>query len=263
MTVLLARQGSVGVVTFDRPGAKNAFTLKMRDELCDAFAALQKDAKVRAVVLTGANGDFCAGADTGEMGSTEPEEFIARMHMLHAMARSIFRFRAPVVAAVDGVCVGAAWGFALASDIVVASARARFIASFRRIGYAPDAGLAWHLLRQTNAMRAKEIVYSGREVSAAEALQLGLALDVVPPDDLMPRAMALASAMADGPATALHLAKLQFRAASSAGFEAFLDGELAHQPLLGQTADHRGAVQALREKRPPVFGDAVASDMKA
>lgn len=253
MSITVTRDGPVAIVAFDRPRAKNAFTMAMRRDFVDAFAALDADRSVRAVVLTGSEGNFCSGADIGEMGDTGPEDFLARMHLLHAMARAVARFRAPVIAAVDGVCIGAAWGFALAADIVLAGEEARFAATFRRIGYAPDAGLAWYFLRTVNPMRAREIVYSGREVRAEEALALGLAMEVLPGDALMDRAMELARDIAEGPATALHLAKRQFAAAPAMSFETFLDFEATMQPLLGQTGDHRDAVTAFREKRPPRF----------
>lgn len=253
MTISLSREGPIATIAFDRPAAKNAFTLAMRTQFVETFAAVEADPSVRAVVLTGAGGNFCSGADVGEMGETTPEQFLSRMRLLHAMVRAIARCRAPVIAAVDGVCIGAAWGFALASDIVLASDKVRFAATFRRIGYAPDAGLAWQFLRAINPMRAKEIVYSGREVHAAEALELGLALEVLAPDALLPRAMDLARMIADGPATALHLAKRQFTAAPGQSLDAFLDFEMSMQPLLGQTRDHHDAVAAFREKRAPRF----------
>ena len=129
----------------------------------------------------------------------------------------------------------------------------RFAATFRRIGYAPDAGLAWQFLQAINPMRAKEIVYSGREVHSDEARALGLAMEVLTPAALLPRAMELARMIADGPATALHLAKRQFAAAPAMSLDAFLDFEATMQPLLGQTADHRAAVAAFRAKRAPTF----------
>lgn len=253
MSISVTRQGAVAIVAFDRPGRKNAFTMAMRGELVAAFAALDADTSVRCVVLTGSEGHFCSGADIGEMGETPPGEFLQRMQTLHAMTRAIARFRTPVIAAVDGVCIGAAWGFALACDIVLAGEGVRFAATFRRIGYAPDAGLAWQFSQILNPMRAKEIIYSGREVHGEEALSLGLALEVLPTEALMPRAMELAAMIADGPATALHLAKRQFAAAPGQGLDQFLDFEATMQPLLGQSEDHREAVAAFREKRPPRF----------
>jgi 2-(1,2-epoxy-1,2-dihydrophenyl)acetyl-CoA isomerase len=253
MTISVSREGAVATVAFDRPERKNAFTLAMRAQFVESFAELENDAGIRAVVLTGTGGNFCSGADVAEMGDTPPEQFLSRMRQLHAMVRAVARFRAPVIAAVDGVCIGAAWGLALASDIVLASEAVRFAATFRRIGYAPDAGLAWQFLHTINPMRAREIVYSGREVHAAEALELGLTLEVLAPEALLPRAMALAGMIADGPATALHLAKRQFAAAAGQSLDGFLDFEMSMQPLLGQTRDHHDAVSAFREKRAPTF----------
>ncbi|MGK6320258.1 enoyl-CoA hydratase/isomerase family protein [Sphingomonas sp. DT-204] len=258
MTITMTRQEGVAVIAFDRPAAKNAFTLAMRAQFCEAFRAVEDDRSIRAVILTGTEGDFCSGADIAEMGDTPPDLFLDRMRMLHCMTRGVAACRVPVIAAVDGYCIGAAWGFAMAADIVLASTRARFAATFRRIGYAPDAGLVWQLMRTINPMRAREIVYSARTVDADEAHCLGLALETLPPEGLFQRALTLANDIAAGPVTALQLARRQFRAAAASSLDAFLEVEATMQPLLGQTGDHREAVAAFREKRPPRFstGDA-------
>lgn len=253
MTITTTRHGAVVVIAFDRPAAKNAFTFAMRSQFCDAFAALEDDRTVRAVILTGAGSDFCTGADVGEMGETPPETFVDRMRVLHRMTRAVAHCRVPVIAAVDGYCIGAAWGLSMAADLVLASNRARFAATFRQIGYAPDAGLVWQFIRTINPMRAREIVYSGRIVDADEAGRLGLVMEILPPDQLFDRTLGLATDIANGPATALQLARRQFAAAAGMTLDAFLDVEATMQPLLGQTRDHREAVSAFRDKRSPDF----------
>jgi 2-(1,2-epoxy-1,2-dihydrophenyl)acetyl-CoA isomerase len=176
-----------------------------------------------------------------------------RMRRLHRIARAIAELKKPVIAAVDGVCVGAGWSYALACDMVIASDRARFAQVFRNIALVPDAGAVWLLRRQIGAMRAKEMVYSGRMVGAEEALRLGLVLEVTAPDQLLARAQALAASFAQGPTLALGMAKRQFDLAESASFASFLDSEFAMQPTMSQTEDHREGVTAFKEKRTACF----------
>lgn len=253
MTVTVKVESSVGIVTLDRPDRMNAFTMAMREQIYRVFEQMAEDDAVRAVILTGAGGNFCSGADSGEMGASSSAAFLKRMRWLHRAVRAIATIQKPVIAAVDGTCVGAGWSLALACDLAIATPRARFSQIFRRIGYAPDAGAAWHLARLVGVMRAKEIVYSGRMVEADEALRLGLVLELVESERLLPRAMEIARSLANGPTLALGLAKRQFDAAFSMPFDQFLAHEFSMQPLLATTSDHREGVTAAREKRPPRF----------
>lgn len=253
MTVELAIADGVATVTLNRPERKNAITLAMREQLWTIFEDLAENDAVRAVVLTGAGSDFCAGVDVGEMGKRGPGTSMMRMRRLHRVARAIAGLKKPVIAAVDGVCVGAGWSYALASDLVIASDRARFAQVFRNIALVPDAGAVWLLRRQIGAMRAKEMVYSGRMVGADEALRLGLVLEVTSPVELLTRALGLARDFAQGPTLALGMAKRQFDLAESASFANFLDGEFAMQPVMSQCEDHREGVTAFKEKRAARF----------
>jgi 2-(1,2-epoxy-1,2-dihydrophenyl)acetyl-CoA isomerase len=175
------------------------------------------------------------------------------MRWLHRMIRSITAIRKPVIAAVDGACVGAGWSIALACDFVLASPRARFCQSFGRIGYVPDAAAVWQLSRLIGVMRAKEIVYSSRMVEADEALRLGLLLDIVQPQALMDEALTLARSLAAGAPLAIGMAKRQFEAAHTLSLDQFLELEFNMQPLMATTSDHQEGLSAAREKRPPLF----------
>ncbi|PNP98169.1 enoyl-CoA hydratase/isomerase family protein [Sphingobium sp. SA916] len=254
MTVRIASQGRVGIVTLDQPGRANAFTMAMREEIWHAFDDLAEDEDVRAVILTGANGQYCSGADTGDMGHQGTAAFLRRMRWLHRMVKAVAGIRKPVIAAVDGACVGAGWSLALACDIVIATPQARFCQSFARIGYVPDAGAVWQLSRLVGPMRAKEIVYSARMVDAQEALRLGLVLELVESEALMARALELAASLAEGPTLAIGMAKRQFEAAPGLSLDQYLELEFAMQPLMATTQDHREGLAAAREKRPPHFG---------
>lgn len=253
MTIDITVAKGVATVTINRPEKKNAITLSMRKQLWSAFEGFSEDDSVRAVVLTGAGGTFCSGMDVGAMGDNSVAGALFRNGRLHRITRAIHSLKKPVIAAIDGACVGAGWSYALACDFIIASDRARFAQIFRNIGYAPDAGAVWFLQRQIGEMRAREIVYSGRFVDAHEALQLGLALEVLQPEALLPRAIELATTLASGPGLAQAFAKRQFQLAGTMPLDQFLEAESSMQALLSQSDDHKEGVVAFREKRPPQF----------
>lgn len=253
MSVRVDREKAAGIVTLDQPGRMNAFTMDMRGEIWRAFEDLAEDDGVRAIILTGAGDNFCSGADTADMGAQTSAAFLHRMRWLHRMVKAITAIRKPVIAAVDGVCVGAGWSLALSCDMIIATPRTRFCQSFGRIGYVPDAGAIWQLSRLVSVMRAKEIVYSARMVGAEEALALGLVLELVESDALMARARELAGSLAQGPTLATGMAKHQFEAAHALSLDQYLELEFAIQPLMATTQDHQEGLAAAREKRSPQF----------
>ncbi|MEA1652871.1 enoyl-CoA hydratase/isomerase family protein [Nitrospirillum sp. BR 11164] len=253
MTITVEQRDSVAVVTLNRPETKNAITQEMRHQLWEAFEAIALDPAIRAVVLTGAGGEFCSGMDVGNLGQGGINGSLERMHTLHRIARAIYHLKKPTIAAVPGICVGVGWAYALCCDIILVSERAKFAQIFRNIGLTPDGGSAWLLRQQVGAMRAKEIAYSGRMIRADEAVSLGLALEKVEGERLMDRALELANSFAAGPTVALGLAKRQFDLAASSSFDQFLDMEFTMQPIASRTDDHHEGLTAFREKRPPQF----------
>lgn len=253
MSVTIEQQGAVAVVTLDRPKTKNAVTDAMRRELWEAFEGFALDPAVRAVVLTGAGGDFSSGADVGGFGGGGMPGSLGRMHELGRINRAIYHLKKPTIAAVPGVCAGLGWGFALCCDFILASDKAKFVQVFRNIALAPDAGSVWLLNRLVGPMRTKELCYTGRVVRADEALRLGLALEVLPADELQARALAFAAELAEGPGISLSLAKRQADLASTMSFDQFLEAEHMMQPVASRSEDHAEGIAAFREKRKPVF----------
>jgi len=253
MTITIDRQGPVAIVTLDRPQTKNAITQEMRGLLYGAFEDIALDHEVRAVILTGAGGDFCSGMDVGGMGRGGITGSIDRMHTLNRIARAIHALKKPTIAAVPGVCVGVGFSYALACDIVLAAEKAKFAAIFRNIALAPDGGLVWHLRQLIGVQKAKELVYSGRIIRAEEAVEMGIAYEKVAHGALMDRAMELAASFAAGPTVAMGLAKRQFDLAWNASFEQYLDMEATMQPIASRTEDHEEGLRAFREKRKPEF----------
>src|ERR1700722_7232966 len=253
MAVDLIIEGAVAKVTLNRPEKLNALTIEMRQQLRDHFGALRYNDDVRAIIVTGEGRAFCTGADVGRMqrgGLRSEREKIQGGS--HTFLRTLHAIEKPVIAAVRGPTVGIGWSIALACDLIVASDTARFSQIFRRIGLAPDGGAIWFLSKRIGMARAKELVFTGRFVDAAEALSLGLVNYVVPDSDLMAKAESLAADLAAGPTFAFGMAKKMFAMANST-YEEFLDLESLIQPQLGQTEDHREGVAAFKEKRQPKF----------
>ena len=253
MTVSVEIEGGVAVVTLDRPETRNAITMAMRARLWEAFEGFETDPKVRAVVLTGASGHFSSGTDTGELGTGGVPGSMERMHTLGRLLRSIYHLKKPTIAAVPGLCLGMAWGMALACDLVVAAPAAKFGLAFRGIGLTPDAGAMWSLARLIGPMQAKALYYSGRTVLAEEALAMGLVLEVPPQETYWDRVLERAADLAAGPTIAFGLAKRQVDLAATASFDQFLDAEATMQPIASRTEDHVEGIAAAREKRKPAF----------
>lgn len=253
MSIDLAMDGQVAIVTINRPERKNALTLAMRSEMQVVFQRVQDDPQVRAVVLTGAGDDFSAGADLSDAGDSGVAGSLVKMQLLHRMLRSISLTSKPVIAAVSGVCIGLSWSLVLACDFIVAAEDARFQFAFRHVGLAPDGGAPFLLSRYVGIQRAKEIIYSGRFVSGAQATELGLALEALSSDRVMERALEMAHGFAAAPTLSLQMMKRQFDAAPAQTLDQALDFEAAIQPLMVQTHDFREGVAGFREKRKPVF----------
>lgn len=253
MTITVGRQGAVAIITLDRPQTKNAITTEMRGQLYTAFEEIALDPDIRAVILTGAGDDFCSGMDVDGMGRGGVTGSMDRMQTLNRIAKAIYALKKPTIAAVQGICVGVGFSYALACDIVLAAEKAKFAAIFRNIALAPDGGLVWHLRQLMGVQKAKELVYSGRIIRADEAVAMGLAYEKVADDALMERALELADSFAVGPSVAIGLAKRQFDLAWNNSFEQYLDMEATMQPIASRTEDHEEGLKAFREKRKPIF----------
>jgi 2-(1,2-epoxy-1,2-dihydrophenyl)acetyl-CoA isomerase len=253
MTISTKTEDGVAIVTIDCPDKKNAVTQEMRVMLGDAFLRLQDDQTVRAIVLTGAGSDFCAGADASGIGGSDIPTSMTRLRQLHRTMAAIAGTNKPVIAAVSGVCIGAGWSLALASDFIIAAEDARFQMGFRHLGLAPDAGAAWLLTRYVGLMQAKNIVYSGRFVNGHQAAALGLALETLPHPQVLPRAVDIASDYAKAATLSLVMSKRLFDAAGAQTFEQALAFEANIQPLMTRTQDNAEGIAAYRDKRKPNF----------
>jgi enoyl-CoA hydratase/carnithine racemase len=255
-TLLLERAEGVATVTLNRPGSRNALSPMMADELTQAIAALGMDDEVRAIVLAGAGGHFCAGGDVKGMGQAGPrtaEQVRAGMGRYRALTLALAGLDKPLVAALDGVAYGAGLSMALTADIVLVSERVRCALVFHRIGLVPDMGAWYTLPRVVGVQRAKELIYSAREFGAHEALSMGLALEVLAPDLLLPRAHAIARSLAGGSALAFSLSKQALNASLQSELAAMLDLEAAGQAIAAGSDFTREAVRRFAAREPALF----------
>jgi 2-(1,2-epoxy-1,2-dihydrophenyl)acetyl-CoA isomerase len=246
---------AIATLTLNRPEARNALDLAMREELEAALRALDGDTGVRVLVVRGAGAHFCAGGDVKfmqarRMTAAEGEQ---RVEAMNRAILALARFRTPTIAMVDGYAVGAGCNLALACDLVVASDRARFGEVFARLGLVPDGGGTWLLPRRVGLARAKELVFTAEPIPAAEAERIGLVNRVVPAAELAAQTVALARRIADGPPRALAMAKSLLTRGLGMDLETSLSWEALVQGMMIESEDHREGLAAFFEKRPPRF----------
>jgi 2-(1,2-epoxy-1,2-dihydrophenyl)acetyl-CoA isomerase len=223
--------------------------------LVAVFKEAQKNEAIRCLLLTGAGKGFCAGQDLVDS-EARSVDFSFREHLEHTynkMVSWMYSLEKPIVVAVNGACVGAGLGLALAGDIRYASDQAKFRSAFIGIGLAPDTGVSYWLPRLIGRARAAELLFTNDLLDAATAAQIGLINRVLPHDQLLPAARALALRLAAGPTRGIGLTKRALNHAWEASFAGQLDYEAQLQEIAGHTADYREGVVAFGEKRPPNF----------
>jgi 2-(1,2-epoxy-1,2-dihydrophenyl)acetyl-CoA isomerase len=253
--VLVESADGVATVTLNRPEARNALNLEMREELEAAFQGLAADIRVRVLVVRGAGEHFCAGGDVKFMQAQRmtAAEGQQRVEAMNRAVRALAAFRAPTLAMVDGFAVGAGCNLALACDLVVASDRARFGEVFARIGLVPDGGGTHLLPRRVGLAKAKELCFTADVLDAAEALRIGLVNRVVPSSGLEAETRALAQRIAAGPPRVLAMTKALLNRALTLDLETSLAWEALAQGIMIESEDHREGLAAFFEKRAPRF----------
>ncbi|WP_028474879.1 enoyl-CoA hydratase/isomerase family protein [Nocardioides alkalitolerans] len=257
-TVRTEREGAVATVVIDRPAARNALDEATKVALRDALEAVAADDAVRAVVLTGAGSAFCVGQDLGEHAAALEADAATAFDTVDEhyapIVRALVGMAKPVVAAVEGACVGAGLGLALACDLRVLAADAKLGTAFSGIGLTCDSGLSATLVRAVGHARAAELVLLGAMFSPEEAVAWGVAGRVVESGTARAEAERLAARLAAGPTAAYAESKrLLDLAAGGASVEESLAAESAAQHRLGLTRDHQCAVAAFLAKERPTF----------
>jgi 2-(1,2-epoxy-1,2-dihydrophenyl)acetyl-CoA isomerase len=240
-------------LTIDRPERKNAIPEEGWSLLAEVFTDFDKSPE-RVLVVTGAGGEFCSGADLGpgRFGATSSvAESHQRMKVVERAATALHRITKPTIAAVDGVAVGAGMNLALGCDVVIASERARFSEIFVRRGLTVDFGGTWLLPRAVGLQRAKELALSGRFVEAEEAKELGIAMEVVAVDQMLDRAQEIAESFLAGAPIGQMFAKQGINASFESSFSESISWEGQSQSIALGTEDVVEGVSAFIDKRDP------------
>jgi enoyl-CoA hydratase/carnithine racemase len=250
--LLVDRQDGIVTVTLNRPKRKNAVTPSMWAALLDTFNAIAASDTDRVVIITGAGGDFCSGADLGAPDATAGHG-LARMRRIGAACLALHNLPQPTIAKVRGVAVGAGLNLSMACDLVVASTDVRFSEIFARRGLSVDFGGSWLLPRRVGMHRAKELLLLADIIDAAEADRLGLVNRVLDPAELDGFVDDWARRLAAGPPIALSLTKKLVNNAFSTSLEQALEEEAMAQTVNFSTDDTKEAVGAFLAKREPRF----------
>lgn len=255
------QSGHVVTLTMDRPATRNALTdADMVDAFVQACERAGADRSVRALIVTGAGASFSSGGNLKHMRDREgifagdaAQVRDGYRVGIQRLAMTLHELEVPTIAAVNGAAYGAGCDTALACDIRIASETAVFAENFVKVGLISGDGGAWLLPRVVGQSRACEMAFTGDPVDAATALQWGLVSSVVPPGELLTEARRVAERIAANAPAAVRMTKRLIREGEHARFATLLELAAAMQGACHQTRDHREAVQAFFDKRPPAF----------
>lgn len=259
--VLVHREAGVLVLTFNRPAARNALTPPMMEIMGRELAAAELDNDIGCIVITGAGGAFCAGGDVRVMAqrnaSGQAIDHALRTEQQRQSHRAVplrlFEMGKPTLAVLPGAAAGAGFSIALACDMRIAADTATMTTAFAKVGLTGDYGGTYLLTQLVGPAKARELYLLADRIDMTEALRLGIVNWVVPPADLMARAMDIAKRLAAGPRVAHRLLKDNLNRALKATFADCLDMESANLAQARMTEDHKEAAAAFAEKRAPRF----------
>lgn len=252
-SVIVRHEGAVAIVTLNEPASLNALSGGIKTGIESQVPALIADPEVRAIVVTGTGRAFCAGGDIRAMDERDTVSMRRRMQRSYRWLIPLMTADKPVITAINGVAAGAGFSLALAGDLVCASVEAKFKAGFPGIGAIPDFALAYTLPRAVGMIRAKELLFSNREVTATEAHAMGFVSHLTEPAALMDTAIDLATTLASGPTMAYGLTKQLLQRAYELPLEGFLELEAMAQTTAFGSADFAEGTAAFKGKRKPTF----------
>ncbi|NUP14119.1 MAG: enoyl-CoA hydratase family protein [Polyangiaceae bacterium] len=259
----LAIDGGIALITLNRPDRLNALTFEVYGELRETFRSLEHASEVRAVVITGKGRGFCSGGDVegiiAELFAKDARGLLEFTRVTGALIQSICELRRPVIAAVNGVCVGAGAVIAAACDLRISSDRARYGYIFPKVGLSgADMGASFLLPRIIGRGRAAELLFFGKIIDAAEADRIGLVNKVVPTEQVLPEAMAWARELAQGPAFAHSMTKQMLESEWTMPLAAAIEAEAQAQAICMAHPDFKTAYEANKKKEKPAFEGAPA-----
>lgn len=246
----------IALLTLDRPDAGNTIDMEMARALVDAAARCESNPEIRCVVLTGQGKLFCGGGDLAafsEAGDKVASFLNDLASTLHSALSILMRMRKPLITLVNGPAAGAGMSLALAGDIVLASRAARFVPAYGAIGLTPDGGMTWLLPRLVGLRKAQEILLANKNLTAEEALSLGLVTSVVDHDALMNQGMEEAGVLASGAIDAMGGVKDLLLGTFAETYEGQLAREAQAISAAGAGAESREGISAFRAKRTPNF----------
>jgi enoyl-CoA hydratase len=250
-TLILTKQDGYALVQFNRPDVLNALNIKLMQELVEALGALDADKEVRAIILTGNEKAFAAGADIKEMADATAVDMLIRDQF--ARWDKIRKIKSPIIAAVSGFALGGGCELSMTCDMIIASETAKFGQPEISIGVMPGAGGTQRLTRAVGKAKAMEIVLTGKMIGAQEALQWGLVNKVVPVEMYLEEAKSLAREIASKPPLAVRLAKEAVLKAFDTTIEGGLEFERKNFYLLFASDDQKEGMKAFVEKRKPLW----------
>ncbi|HVE34650.1 MAG TPA: enoyl-CoA hydratase-related protein [Gemmatimonadaceae bacterium] len=255
-SILVTSDDGVRTITLNRPERLNAIDPELADALPHAVDEASRADDVRVLVITGAGRGFCSGLDISAPPRLPESTRADRLDPFAWVGRWVMALVAcekPVIAAVNGVAAGAGFGLALAADIRLIASSARLTAGYVRRALSPDTGVSYLLPRLVGASRATEILFTGRDLDAAEAERIGLAAVVIPDEGFAEQVRAYATRLAAGPPIALALTKRLLASSFDAPLTGQLERELAYIKTCFASRDAAEALRAFSEKRPPIF----------
>lgn len=245
----VTREGATLVLTMNEPARRNALSMAMRALFIEELERAERDPAIRAIVITGAGGQFCSGGDITGMDTSDFGGGRERFRITHTMVKAIIDSGKPFIAAVEGWAAGAGVGLAIACDTVIAAESARFITPFVKVGLAPDFALMHTLPRRIGEGRARNMFLSAESIDAAEAHRIGLADHLAPTGTALEKALERAAKFAEGAPLAIAMT----RSILARGLSDALEWERTAQAALFTTADHAEGKAAFAAKRPPAF----------
>lgn len=256
----IERDGAILTLTMNQPETRNALTGNTAvEEFVQVCDEIRRDASVKAVILTGAGPIFSSGGNVKDMqrffdDALTPDAIREEYRQgIQRIPRALTQLDVPVICAINGPAIGAGLDLTCMCDIRIASETATFAESFVRVGIVPGDGGAWLLPRAVGRAKAAEMAFTGEAIDAQQALACGLVSRVVPADQLLATARALADKIAANPGAVMRMTKRLLREGEHSTLESLLELSAGYQALAHKTADHREAVMAFVEKRKPRF----------
>ena len=245
----LEKEDGIAVIRLNRPEVMNAFDLEMQEELAVAIKDVTNDDNTKVLIFTGTGKAFCAGVDITAIEGLSAQQTKTSLRNAQQLIVALVNMEKPVIAAVNGLAVGAGCSIVLACDIIIASSNARFSQGFVKIGLVSDLGGMYFLPRMVGLAKAKELLFTGVTVDAKEAEKIGMVNTVVPEGDLERAAKDLARQIAAEPHTPIGLMKKILNQSSYLDLSSLLELEAQAQEVCSQTEDHKTRVQAFLTKK--------------